>query len=167
MYAVIIGSASSALSNLDSGNAERRQKLDSINQYMRQRRVPQDLQKRIRAYYDYMWSSHQSLNEQGGVMGDLHPSLQLELHISLNRKLIENVPMFKMITDSECLIDMIEKLLPKIYIPGEYIVLQHEVGSEMYVIVRGLVHVLLGDEKKHVATLKVIMMLFYTLLVNF
>ena len=40
MYAVIIGSASSALANLDSGNAERRQKLDSINQYMRQRHVP-------------------------------------------------------------------------------------------------------------------------------
>jgi hypothetical protein len=99
LYAIIIGSASSALSNLDSANAERRQKLDSINQYLRQRRVPDDLQKRIRAYYDYMWSSHQSLNENGGVMTDLHPSLQLELHICLNRKLIENVPMFQMITD--------------------------------------------------------------------
>ena len=45
MYAVIIGSASSALANLDSGNAERRQKMEAIKQYMRQRHVPHSLQK--------------------------------------------------------------------------------------------------------------------------
>ncbi len=134
--------------------------MESIDQYMRQRKVPNELQKRIKDYYDYMWSSHQSLSEKGGVMDDLHPSLQLELHISLNRTLIENVPMFKLITNSECLIDMIEKLKTKIYIPGEYIVLQNEIAYEMYVIVRGLVHVLLGfdndDKRAQVATLKVI-----------
>jgi hypothetical protein len=54
-------------------------------------------------------------------MSDLHDSLRLELHISLNRKLIENVPMFKMIKDHNCLIDLIEKLKPKIFIPGEYV----------------------------------------------
>ena len=72
----------------------------------------------------------------------------------MNRKLIQNVPMFKMIKDSDCLIDMIEKLAPKIYIPGEFVVLEGEIGAEMYVIARGLVHVLLGEEMKHVASLK-------------
>ena len=68
-----------------------------------------------------MWSSHQSLNEENGIMADLHHTLRLELHISLNRKLIQNIPMFQMITSSDCLIDLIEKLTPRIFIPGEYV----------------------------------------------
>ena len=77
-------------------------------------------------------------------MSDMHHTLQLELHIALNRKLIKNIPMFKAISDSDCLIDLIEKLEPKIFIPGEYICLQGELGREMYIIVRGQVQVLLG-----------------------
>lgn len=88
-------------------------------------------------------------------MNDLHHSLTLELNIILNRKLIENIPMFRVITNTDCLIDMIEKLTPKIYIPGEYIVLEGEEGDEMYIMLRGLVHVLVGKTaKEHVATLK-------------
>ena len=157
MNAIIIGAASSALQNLDAGGAERREKLENITRYMRQRNVPKDLQKRIREYYEYMWSSHQSLNADGGVMNDLHHSLTLELNIILNRKLIENIPMFRVITNTNCLIDLIEKLIPKIYIPGEYIVLEGEAGDEMYIMLRGLVHVLVGkhsNNKQHVATLK-------------
>jgi hypothetical protein len=132
--------------------------------------------------------SLQSLNEEGGIMSDLHDSLRLELHISLNRKLIENVPMFKMIKDHNCLIDLIEKLKPKIFIPGEYvsapiflsrwvvaflftllscgyiqIVLEGEVGAEMYVVVRGIVNVMVGQgqDRKIVASLKVMMMLLF------
>ena len=155
MYAVIIGSASSALANLDSGNAEKRQKMEAIKQYMRQRHVPRDLQKRIREYYEYMWSSHQSLNEkEGGIISDMHHTLRLELHIALNRKLIQNIPMFKAISDSDCLIDLIEKLEPRICIPGEFICLEGDMGRDMYIIVRGKVQVLIGPEKMIVATLK-------------
>jgi hypothetical protein len=120
MYAVIIGSASSALSSLDSDSTEKRNKLDGINEYMRQRNVPQGLRKRIREFYEYMWSSHQSL-DHGGIMAELHDTLRLQLHIALNRKLILSIPMFKEITDSSCLIDIIERLKPKIFIPGEFV----------------------------------------------
>ena len=87
-------------------------------------------------------------------MSDMHHTLQLELHIALNRKLIKNIPMFKAISDSDCLIDLIEKLEPKIFIPGEYICLQGELGREMYIIVRGQVQVLLGESRVSVATLQ-------------
>lgn len=43
MFALIIGSASSLLNNLDAGSASRRMKMESINLYMRHRNVPQVL----------------------------------------------------------------------------------------------------------------------------
>eukprot|EP00924_Labyrinthula_sp_SR-Ha-C_P008818 snap_masked-scaffold_2-processed-gene-3.6-mRNA-1 protein AED:1.00 eAED:1.00 QI:0/-1/0/0/-1/1/1/0/679 len=147
MYAFIIGSASNSLANWDSEKAERRQKLESVNQYLRQRNIPLTLQKRIRAFYDYLWSSQSSASSREGLLSDLHDTLWLELHISLNRKLVEQVPMFKIMKETECVIDMIERLRNKIFIPGEYLVLQGEVGSEMYIIVRGTVCVLVQDKK--------------------
>jgi hypothetical protein len=47
------------------------------------------------AYYSYMWAAHQNIDNNESLLKDLHPSLQLELDISLNQKLIENIPMFK------------------------------------------------------------------------
>ena len=52
MYAVIIGSASSAVTNLDAGNAAKKEKVEGINRYLRQRMVPKDLQRRIKEYYE-------------------------------------------------------------------------------------------------------------------
>ena len=61
MYAVFIGAASSALQNLDAGTAERREKLENITRYMRQRNVPKDLQKRIKDYYEYVARQYQAV----------------------------------------------------------------------------------------------------------
>lgn len=150
MYAFIIGSASNSLSNWDAEKAEKRRKLETINTYLRQRNIPLALQKRIRAFYDYMWSSLQNINTKDGVLADLHETLSLELQICLYRKLVEKIPLFTIIKKSECVIDMIEKLQSKIYIPGEYILLQGEVGTEMFVIIRGTVCKLLQNRKTRV-----------------
>ena len=48
MYSMIIGSASSALANLDTEAAEQKQMLDRTIQYMRQRKVPMFFQKIIK-----------------------------------------------------------------------------------------------------------------------
>lgn len=68
MFALIVGSASSLLGNLDSGNAAKRMKLESIQSYLRQRIVPDELQARIIGYYKYMWSCHHSLNQNESIM---------------------------------------------------------------------------------------------------
>ena len=55
--------------------------------------------------------------------------------------------MFKAISDSDpaCLVEILLLLEAKIFVPSEYIILQGEVGCEMYVIVRGQVDVAIDD----------------------
>ena len=148
MYAIIIGSLSSSISNLDVEKAERKKQLDSIKQFLRQRKVPISLQRRIVQYYEYLWSSQMSVATREGMLGDLHQTLWLELHISLNRKLLDKVKLFENIKDPACVVDIIEKLTPKIFIPGEYVFLQGEISSEMFIIVRGSVEVLMRTTSK-------------------
>lgn len=156
MYAIIIGSLSSSISNLDVEKAERKKQLDSIKQFLRQRKVPLSLQRRIVQYYEYLWSSQMSVATKEGMLGDLHQTLWLELHISLNRKLLDKVKLFENIKDPACVVDIIEKLTPKIFIPGEYVFLQGEISSEMFIIVRGSAEVLMRTTTKgEVKTTKV------------
>jgi len=54
--AIIIGSAGSALYNLDSSNAEKRSNLEGINTYLKKRKVPSFFQKIVGDYYDHKWS---------------------------------------------------------------------------------------------------------------
>ncbi len=102
----------------------------------------------LTGYYNYMWTSQQAdasrTTSDESIFSDLHPTLRLELQIALNRTLIENIPMFRMISDEDCpdcLIELIEKLVQKIFIPGEYIMLEGEVGDSMIILVHGIAQV--------------------------
>ena len=43
--------------------------------YLRQRSVPAHLEKRIRSYYEYMWTMHRGTTKDD-VLSDLHSSLK-------------------------------------------------------------------------------------------
>ena len=52
--------------------------------------MPQNLQRVVREFYDYLWSCHQTLNQED-LVKDLPQSLQIRLSIALNRDLIRKV----------------------------------------------------------------------------
>ena len=69
----------------------------------------------IQDYYDYLWISGQSVHDKS-LFDQLPESLNLQLDLSLKRKLIEGVPMFKAISPLSVLA-IIRKLSHTIAIP--------------------------------------------------
>eukprot|EP00966_Prymnesium_polylepis_P224454 5191549-Prymnesium_polylepis.2 len=53
MQAYMLGSATSALSNVDGATAARREHLDQVKQYVRYKKVPMFLRVRVIEYYEY------------------------------------------------------------------------------------------------------------------
>lgn len=78
VYSIIIGSASSALANMDSTASMRRQTLDKINEYLRYRRVPGFFQKIILDFYEHMWTCP---TDESEVLADLPETLRMRLSI--------------------------------------------------------------------------------------
>ena len=138
VYSIIIGSASSALANMDSTASLRRQTLDKINEYLRYRRVPSFFQKIILDFYEHTWSCP---TDESEVLADLPDTLRTRLSLVLNRDLVERVPIFSKFSADE-FIKIIQQLRPVTYLPGEYIVKQGSNGDCMYFIKRGLVDIL-------------------------
>jgi hypothetical protein len=135
VFASVIGSASSLLSNLDATAEQKKSQMDSINHYLKFHSVPKQLRTKIRDYYEYLWISGQSIHDKS-LFDQLPESLNLQLDLSLKRKLLEGVAMFRDIQPVSVLA-IVRKLKDTIAIPEEVVMRQGEFGDCMYFIKRG------------------------------
>jgi CRP-like cAMP-binding protein len=149
VYSVIIGSAASALQNLDADAATRRQTLETATNFMRARKVPPFFQKIIKDYYEHMWATPRDAEE---VFADLPPSLRARLSIVINRDLVDRVPILQTIP-ADVYIRTVRRLDRATYLPGEYVARQGQGGECMFLIDRGRVDAVLPNGKTVFMTL--------------
>jgi len=79
--------------------------------------------------------------ERIDLFDDLHISLKRNLDLFLIQSMVVKVPMFQEITEP-CLEAIMECLDSRIFLPGEWVVIAGEAGTEMYIIARGRFEVL-------------------------
>ena len=136
----LIGLVASALSNIDPANRKRQEKLEAITAYMRYKRVPQRLRERMHEYFDYVFSTMSGLDE-AKLFQEIPVSLRRQLGLAMNRKLFTHVPLFKF-CDVRCILSLVDRLSPMIFMPGDFVVREGEPGRALYFINRGSVNVL-------------------------
>jgi voltage-gated potassium channel len=151
IYGFVIGNIANVIANIDVAKTLYRAKQDRIDTFMRYRNIPADLQNKILEYYEYVWDSRRGYDESA-VFNDLPINLKTKLSLVLNRDLIEKVPIFKG-ASIDLVKDIILKLEPIIFMPGDLIVEKGEIGYEMYFISGGSVDVVSEDGKTIYATL--------------
>lgn len=153
LFATIIGTVGSLVTNLDSSKLYFRQKMDGINDYMKYKRIPDELQSEVRNYYNYLWKSGKGL-DKNKVLDDLPPYLKNKMSVYLNKEIITKVPMFSNFKDDEAFIsEIIKALKSRVSLPNSFVVKKGEIGTEMYFISRGELNVV-NDADKVVFTLK-------------
>jgi CRP-like cAMP-binding protein len=152
LFATIIGTVGSLVTNLDSSKLYFRQKMDGVNDYMKYKKIPDELQSEVRNYYLYLWKSGKGL-DKNKVLDDLPPYLKNKMDIYLNRELIQKVPLFEACkSDNEFINEVIKLLKPRICLPNSFIVRKGDTGTEMYFVLRGELNVV-NNEQKVVTTL--------------
>eukprot|EP01012_Entosiphon_sulcatum_P005336 TRINITY_DN1234_c0_g1_i1.p1 TRINITY_DN1234_c0_g1~~TRINITY_DN1234_c0_g1_i1.p1 ORF type:complete len:503 (-),score=163.30 TRINITY_DN1234_c0_g1_i1:295-1803(-) len=153
LFATIIGTVGSLVTNLDSSALYFRQKMDGINDYMKYKRIPQDLQNEVRNYYTYLWKSGKGL-DKNKVLDDLPPYLKNKMSVILNSEIIKKVPLFQQCKDdTEFINEIVKCFKPRVCLPNSFVVRKGEVGNEMFFISRGELNVV-SDDDKVVFTLK-------------
>ena len=140
MYSFVIANIVSTITNLDARGAVLREKMNSIESYMRQRKLPVDLQQRIRTYYHFVWNRHREVGEKE-ILTDLPDTLKVDVFVHINSEIIEKVPLFQG-ASPEFIQAIALKLKPRVYAPNEKIIKQDSVGDEMFFIAFGEVEVI-------------------------
>jgi CRP-like cAMP-binding protein len=143
MWAFIIGNIASLLSSLDSAKTTFWNRVELVTQFLRSRRVPQEVNESVRGYYEYTWSRYRGANERN-LLTDLPAPLRLEVLTHLAREVLARVPLFQHcgpVLRNELLL----ALEPTIITPGGFAVREGEMANGIYFISRGTIEVLSDD----------------------
>ena len=140
-YSVIYGTIGQYVRMFYASGERYRRRVDEINEFARFHRLP-PVVKQIRAYVDFAFAVTKGINVDA-LAHQLPANLQLEIHIHLNKKMVEQVassPAFRRTSSTSS-----SPSFSRICIAGDYVFYAGDVGKRMYFVKRGTVEVKLGD----------------------
>lgn len=141
VFGYVIGQMSSMVADLNQISFQFHRKMDSINAYLKYRKVPGPLQKRIRRFFRY-YIGRKMIFDESQILNDLTHGLKVELSMYLTRDVLRNIHIFKDIENPSFMSAIVTMLKPFSAAPGDYIIREGDLALEMYLIVRGTVEVL-------------------------
>ena len=94
-------------------------KLDSVKTYMTLRSVPLRLQDRVIKWFDYLWLSKKSSNEEKTLVL-LPDKLKAEIALHVHLDTLKRVEIFQN-TEAGFLCDLVLRLKPVLFSPKDYI----------------------------------------------
>eukprot|EP00002_Diphylleia_rotans_P019540 TRINITY_DN3775_c0_g1_i9.p1 TRINITY_DN3775_c0_g1~~TRINITY_DN3775_c0_g1_i9.p1 ORF type:complete len:1298 (-),score=207.53 TRINITY_DN3775_c0_g1_i9:18-3911(-) len=139
-YGLLFGNIASVLSVLDASSSRLMQKTSRLHRYMNYHKLPEDLKQRIHSYFDVIWAREKGLDEQD-ITQDLPTGLRSEIAVYIHRNLVNKVAFFRATEDPGFINSLVLNLKPQVALPGEVIVREGDLPTEMYFLSRGSVEV--------------------------
>ncbi|XP_064623233.1 cyclic nucleotide-gated cation channel beta-3-like isoform X2 [Lineus longissimus] len=142
VFALLIGQIRDIFEAAGQQKSEYRKTMDITLWYMQSLNLPKELQGRVRMWFNYNWDQQKTLNENS-LIDALPKKMKTDLAINVHFQTLTKVQLFQD-CDKTLLYDLILKLKPVLYLPGDYICRKGEVGTEMYIVMSGQVQVVGG-----------------------
>ncbi|KAI0494432.1 hypothetical protein KFK09_024566 [Dendrobium nobile] len=135
LFSHLIGNMQTYLQSITLRLEEWRVKRRDIEEWMRHRQLPPDLQERVRRFVQYKWLATRGVDEDS-ILGSLPLDLRREIRRHLCLALVRRVPFFSQMDDQ--LLDAIcERLVSSLSTKDTYIVREGDPVDEMLFIIRG------------------------------
>lgn len=142
VFAYTVGSIGSLISKQNASENSYREKVVAVNSYMKKKRLPKDLQFRVRRYLDYIWEvkKKQRLDEKQ-VLSLLSEPLRDEIYARINANLIKSCPVFKVAYESYFIAQLTRTIENETYAPGDVIFAEGEISSKIYFVMNGRIKI--------------------------
>ncbi|KAG5452318.1 Cyclic nucleotide-gated cation channel alpha-3 [Clonorchis sinensis] len=142
VFATVVGQVGSIINSQNAARVAFEEVLDNVKNYMRLHSVRDDLQSRILRWYDYAWQK-KSMNGVLDVasLEMLPEKLKTELVMDVNYETLRKIAIFKECRP-EFLHDLVLKMRPILFTPGDYVCRKGEIAREMFIIADGVLEVL-------------------------
>lgn len=151
IYGYVIGNIASLLSGLDVSRTLFQDKLNTINAFLKYKKVPPHLSNRVRSYYINLWENKHGIDEEE-IWQNLPTGIRIDLSLFLHHHLINVVPFFKDAPE-ELKREIVLELKPAYFMKGDIIFREGDVPHNMYFISKGHVEVIREETSDVIATL--------------
>jgi hypothetical protein len=118
-FATVLGFIANIVTNVSAARKDFQAKLDGVKTYMRMRRVPNSLQNKVIKWFDYLWLTQKSSDEEKSV-SCLPDKLKGEIAIHVHLDTLKRVEIFQN-TEAGFLCELVLRLRPVLFSPGDYI----------------------------------------------
>ena len=152
VFAAIVGQFGSMITHMLLVRREFLGQAEAVKQYMVFHGVGDDLQKRVVAWFDYMWETKKSSLDRDSVLCKLPKTLKTEIAVQVHLATLKQVKVFADV-EPGLLKEIVLKLRSQVYSPGDYICKKGEPGREMYLVRSGRLQVIQEDTEAVIATL--------------
>jgi len=144
LFAYVIASGAALIQTLNLSRVAFWNRVDTVESYLKSRKVDPAVGHEVREYYEYMWSRHRGVGERR-LLEDLPPSLRLDILSELTRDLLGQVALFRYAPPA-LRAELVTSLKPIVFPPGATIARAGEVGDGIYFVAAGDVEVLSPDD---------------------
>jgi len=116
------------------------------------RHVDDRLERRVLTWFDYLWLSGESTVDEDTALGHLPESIRAEIAMNVHADTLRRVAIFRE-CETGLLTQLVLKLRPSAFGPGDYVCRKGDIGKELYIIKRGQLNVVSDDGMTVFATL--------------
>ncbi|KAL5206159.1 hypothetical protein ABZP36_034368 [Zizania latifolia] len=134
-FSHLIGNMQTYLQSMTVRLEEWRVKRRDIEEWMRHRQLPMELQERVRRFFQYKWLATRGVDEES-ILQSLPLDLRREIQRHLCLALVRRVPFFSQM-DEQLLDAICERLVSSLSTKDAYIVREGDPVSEMLFVIRG------------------------------
>ncbi|XP_076470113.1 uncharacterized protein LOC143300380 isoform X2 [Babylonia areolata] len=146
VFALLIGQIRDIVEAAGQVKDNYRKKMDSALHYMQSINISTTIQDRARKWFLYNWDQSKTIDERS-LVAALPKKLQTDLAINVHFNTLSKVQLFQD-CERNLLYDLVLKLKPNLFLPGDYVCHKGEVGKEMYIISQGQVEVVGGQNNE-------------------
>eukprot|EP00500_Bicosoecida_sp_ms1_P000160 CAMPEP_0203810142 /NCGR_PEP_ID=MMETSP0115-20131106/2759_1 /ASSEMBLY_ACC=CAM_ASM_000227 /TAXON_ID=33651 /ORGANISM="Bicosoecid sp, Strain ms1" /LENGTH=1752 /DNA_ID=CAMNT_0050718925 /DNA_START=358 /DNA_END=5612 /DNA_ORIENTATION=- len=139
VFGFIIGNISSLLGSMDARQAAYKHKMDEVKEYLRDRRFPVPLAKRVRKYFEY-YMDRRSIFDENVILSELSNNLRSQVVMQSNHDTISRIHFLRE-QDKGFVTAVMQRIKPMFVVAGERIMMEGDVGKEMYFLLRGTVEI--------------------------
>ncbi|XP_062948429.1 cyclic nucleotide-gated cation channel alpha-4 [Cynocephalus volans] len=142
-FATIMGSMSSVIYNMNTADAAFYPDHALVKRYLKLQHINRRLERRVIDWYQHLQINKKMVNEVA-ILQHLPERLRAEVAVSVHLSTLRRVQIFQN-CEASLLEELVLKLQPQTYSPGEYVCRKGDIGREMYIIREGQLAVVADD----------------------
>ncbi|XP_045909945.1 cyclic nucleotide-gated cation channel alpha-4 isoform X3 [Micropterus dolomieu] len=143
VFASVVGNVGNVITNLRDRDNVFFPNHELVKAYLRSHSITKELRQRIDSWYQHLHINKKIMRENE-ILQQLPIHLRTEIAVSVHLPTLSKVTIFQN-CEKSLLEELVLKLTPQVFSPGEYVCRKGDVGHEMYIIKDGKLAVVADD----------------------